>query len=171
MAVRSSRKRFIPRVLPVPPTINQRTAVLPDGSTDPAATTDCGEACLSAAVGVFSGIVLSPGCIRQALGRPQYDGRTTGPELVEALDAFGLRSRFFEPDAVGAWALCHELRKTGNLAIVLGRWEVFDALHWVLAYEGHQEFVWAMDPWNGRLTGISRLRFAEEYAGAVVHLH
>lgn len=155
-------------ILPVPPVVKQRDALNPDGSVDTAATTDCGEACLSSILEVATSFHVSPGCIRESLGLPMYDGRTTAVELVSFLNAMGVESWRVREASPGAWDLLAALRHSGRFVVVLGRWETFDALHWVVAYQRTSQTVWYMDPWSGTHAELGRVHFDGRFEGDMV---
>lgn len=155
-------------VLPVPPIVAQRSALLPDGQVDPANTTDCGEACVASVLEVASGYRISPGCVRQALGEPRDNGRTVASELSRLLTGLGVPSWIYAEGAADSWEHCAKLRHYGFYRIVLGYWLTFPALHWVLAYERTSRSLRVMDPWGGEERSISEADFQTHYASAMV---
>lgn len=155
-------------VLPPPPVVSQKAALLPDGSIDPAALTDCGEACLSAALRVATSYTLSPGCIRQMLGEPRDNGRTLGHELSGALNALGVQAWELRENASFIWDALARSRHHGRYTAILGYWLAFPSLHWVLAYQRDSIGVWVMDPWNADLRYISEGAVRTAYANSAV---
>lgn len=155
-------------VLPVPPIVAQRSALLPDGQLDPANTTDCGEACVASVVEASSGFRLSPGCIRQALGEPSENGRTVAAELSRFLLGLGIPSWVYTENGRDSWDHMAKLRHFGFYRIVLGYWLTFPSLHWVVAYERTSKVVRVMDPWNAEDRAITREDFQSFYASSMV---
>lgn len=136
-------------VLPVPPVVSQLNAVNPDGSVDPAATTDCGEACAASALRGFGKLQLSPGCIRQAIGDPVQNGRTVGGELERVFRQSGLVATVSGLSGDALWKALRRLRRHGRYCLILGAWIEPDQLHWRLLYERDALNVSFMDPWTG----------------------
>lgn len=158
--------RFVPgAVLPVPAVVPQRQALLPDGTIDPAAETDCGEACLASVLEAASGFALSPGCIRQALGIGEVNGRTVANQVAAFLIGMGVEAFQRHDDAALAWNNLGELRHHGKYQVLLGYWLEFPALHWVLAYERTSNAVRVMDPWHAVHTTLLQPFFRDRYAG------
>lgn len=156
------------KALPVPPIVEQNTALLPDGSIDPAHATDCGEACLSSIMEVHTTLHMPPGCIRQMLGKSEIDGRTTAPELANFLRCFDIGANVLALDDSAAWDSLGYLRHHGHYAAVLGYWISPDALHWELAYQRSGETVLTNDSWTGSRMQTNQHRFKALYANEIV---
>lgn len=154
-----------------PAVVGQNVALLPDGSVDPAAATDCGESCVSSVILTYTGLNLSPGCIRQSLAKPAVDGRTNGLDLSRVLRGLGWRARYhsLNPDRSLRSALRYQILR-GRYVIMLGSWDSPSVLHWVLAYGFHDHGVWVMDPWPGALREISNDELGSLGAGQIVRV-
>jgi hypothetical protein len=151
-----------------PPCINQLGAVLPDGSVDPDAATDCGEANMSSIWLLKSGLYFSPGCIRVAIGPSSGSGVTNGVELQDFLIQMGMRAKYRQGQSTGqAWNELYNLRHSGRNAVILGTWSGPEG-HWVCAYEHHPKMIWAMNPWHGFYDGIDQGRFNAQFWGDYV---
>jgi hypothetical protein len=137
-----------PRTLPMPPLVSQLQTVLPDGTIDPASLTDCGESCMGSALAGLTGVLLSPGCIRQAMGLPSTSGNSNASQLaaVAHLARGEIVVSFHTGDAL--WKSLGYLRKHGRYALILGHWLSPDYGHWVLAYERDGSAVRVMGPWG-----------------------
>jgi hypothetical protein len=154
-----------------PPCINQLGAVLPDGSIDPDATTDCGEANMSAIWSVKSGLYFSPGCIRIAIGTGSQSGVTNGVELQDFLIQMGMEAKYRQSVSSGAaWTDLYNLRHFGRYAVLLGTWSGPEG-HWVLAYEHHPKLIWAMNSWGGFYDSINQQRFDSQFWGEYVDVY
>lgn len=141
---------MIRRRPPRPQLVGQLVALLPDGQVDPAAATDCGEACVSSAVAVARGLALGPGCLRESLGKPEYDGRTTPDDLGRLCEAFRMDPRVGRSSGPNPASVRRRLRAKRYVAL-LGYFESSQFLHWVLAYDYGEHGVWVMDPWTATL--------------------
>lgn len=129
------------------PLVGQNAPSLPDGSPDPAHLTDCGEACCSIVLRAFKSLSLSPGCIRDAMGKPPASGLTTAPDLIAFLSHFPLAAR---PVTLTANAARHYLLTeptNESCAIALGTWVSADFQHWVVCGQRGAAGVWQSDPW------------------------
>lgn len=161
--------RWTPQTyLPVPPVVGQRIALLPDGSIDPAALTDCGESCVSSVLQLATSYSIAPGCIRSAIGLPWDNGRSTTDELASFLTSMGVRSWVYASDANGAWAHLAHGRHYGYMRIILGRWIDTGHLHYMVAYERSSSVIECMDPWIGDYRSISVEAFLTRYQGEQV---
>lgn len=152
-----------------PPAVGQLVALLPDGSPDPAAATDCGEACVSSVLRAIRGLDLSPGCIRQSMGKAQSDGRTTGEDLRSFLQLTGIRSRVQSASGAYKAGVTRPLHR-GRYVILLGYWDGPGFLHWVVGYGAHPHGLWVMDPWPGRHTFIPWSDVTQLGEGTIVHV-
>lgn len=134
---------------PLPPTVSQLHAVLPDGSTDPQASTDCGEACVASVFAAWRGARFSPGCIREAMGGPFRPGTTSTDDLLDICRRLGLRAFERSPDRSQWEHVVREDVHHGRHVIPLGFWQGPAELHWIVVYGVHERGLWAMDPWVG----------------------
>lgn len=145
-----------------PPCINQLGAVLPDGSIDPDADTDCGEANMTAIWQVKSGLYFSPGCIRVAIGPGSGTGVTNGVELQDFLIQMGMNARYHSvATAEQQWNALWDLRHFGRYSVILGTWSGPEG-HWICAYEHHPKLLWAMNPWHAFYDSLSWERFQSQ---------
>lgn len=134
------------QLLPVPPVVAQRGYDLPGGAEDTAALTDCGEACCTSVLEVFTGYRIPVGAIREAMGKSADDGVTLSGELSAFLSGMGLLA-YVEDVGSDELERLRRLRHFGVYRIILGRW-IFPATgHWVVAYESAGDIVNVMDPW------------------------
>lgn len=159
------------RVLDVPPIISQNEAVLPDGTIDPAHATDCGEACISSALASFRRLHLGPGCIRQALGLPADNGRTTSQEIARFATSLGLKAQMRTDQGADLWTSLSILRHHGRMLFCLVHFEGSGPLHWMLAYERGAEKVRLMDPWTGSYVELTKAFMVGWNAGEQVGVH
>lgn len=158
------------RILPVPPVVSQLQARLPDGAIDPAAYTDCGWACLSAALRGMRGMAISPGCFREAAGLPEDNGVSTAANVAWAAWGVGLHSGASIFGSVQQWQALADLRRHGQYALILGGFLSPNFGHWVLAYERGPAGLSVMEPFNGE-HGLYTERFvASRTWGAQVWL-
>lgn len=132
---------------PVPPRVSQIYALLPDGSRDPANTTDCGEACCVAAWAAYGGLRIPPGCARQALGLSPDNGSTEATDLSRFFGGVGLSSQRHSYAPARHRELLEACGRRGHLVAVLGYWQGRAELHWILGYGAHDRTEWYMDPW------------------------
>lgn len=148
-----------------PAIISQLLYLDPDGAPDPAATTDCGESCVSSILATDRQLRLSPGCIRQAWGKPASNGSSTAHDITWICGKLGLTSSRNQGEsrvelqskvAAGWWA------------VALGEWIASGIEHWMLFYDFGPQNLWAMDPWNGKDTEVSNATFDQLYAGTCV---
>jgi hypothetical protein len=135
-------------IWPDPVPVSQMGQQLPDGSVDPAASTDCGEACLSSAITTVTGLPFGAGCIRQALQLPSGDGRTTSDMLARVWRAFGRHAKVGAGDIWKALPSGVTFKRHGMYRLLLGNYDG-PYLHWVLAYENDLTDYAVMDPWRG----------------------
>lgn len=136
-------------VLPVPPVVSQLQALLPDGKVDPAAYTDCGWACLGAALQGMRGVSISPGCFREAAGLPDDNGVSTGHNIEWMAWGVGLHSQATIFGRDQEWQELGTLRRHGQYALILGGWLSPSVGHWVLAYERGGAGLSVMEPFHG----------------------
>jgi hypothetical protein len=154
----------------VPPIVGQNESPGPGGNVDPAGSTDCGEACISAAVLGRRAMYIAPGCIRQALMLPMSNGSTTAEQLASVWHSFGLRARVARV-APGDLARARlTLRRAGRFWVILGRWVLTDSEHWVLAYHSDGQGLRVMDPWTAAYVQYSRPFLRERAEGTYVEL-
>lgn len=158
------------RVLKVPPVVSQRGALLPDGSVDPAGETDCGEACMSSGVDGINGLYISPGCIRQALGKSSASGNSTAANLSWYAGRIGRVSSQQSWGSGVQWEGLSKLRHHGRYVLILGTWVLPGYEHWVLAYERKAASVLVMDPWSGAYQEYGRQFLNEQSAWSQVTL-
>lgn len=153
------------------PLVGQNLALLPDGSVDPAHATDCGEACCSIVLSAFGIIDMSPGCVRQSMGKRADLGYTTAQDLAYFLSRFRLPA---SPVRVGSEAGQQELLdvKGGDyLAICLGTWISPSAEHWMVSGRASTQGVWFSDPWSAQHVLRSWDTFRAQFSGQMVVIH
>lgn len=155
---------------PEPPLISQRGAPNPGGSPDPAGDTDCGEACISAAVLALRGVYFSPGAMRQALRLPVDNGRTGSSDLAELWVAFGGRADLVDITWPNGKLQQRSLRHGRHYLPMLGNWIAPGLLHWVLAYANASGGYWVVDPWTVAYRHFPYAEVSRLSAGAAVLL-
>lgn len=153
------------------PIVGQRAMTLPDGTEDPAGSTDCGEACCSIVLEAFDLAAPSPGCIREAMGLPSSFGDTTAFNLERFLKSYRLDvvTDFWRPSQVSVHA--HHLRMSGGLAILLGRWVFPTSEHWMVTAGIGADELWFSDPWTETILSRTWETVSALSAGQVVIVH
>jgi len=142
----------------------------PEGTTDPAGSTDCGEACLESAVLARRGLRVAAGCIRQGLELPPTNGSTTGEQLALVWKAFGGEATVRRGESAQASPHGLTLRQDGRYRLLLGEWIEPGMEHWVLAYHTEGEETWVMDPWTASHIALHMDVISREGAGVWVDL-
>ena len=130
--------------------VSQQQALLPDGSLDPERATDCGEACLSSVLVSFGLPDLSPGCVRQSLGREAEAGYTTALDLAAWLGTLGFVTSTEDGDGATLQAHVQAAYASGGCAIALGQWFTAGFNHWNVTGVARVSGVWVMEPELGR---------------------
>jgi hypothetical protein len=153
---------------PVLRQVQQNLAVLPDGNVDPAGQTDCGEACVCSLVASRRGYMFSPGAIRQALGLPSVNGRTTTDELVGIIRGFGLTAGAFAEQASVTRDTFTRWIAKGYYVVFLSSMYGTDALHWLVAYDFSSQGVTVMDPEMASPLTITYKDLERFWAGEVI---
>jgi ABC-type bacteriocin/lantibiotic exporter with double-glycine peptidase domain len=161
----------LPRLRHPLPVVSQQQALLPDGNRDPANQTDCGEACLTVILEAAGRGNLSPGCIRQWLGKPQTSGVTSGDELALILRRCRVPAHVAELSDTTAEDEIRARAETGGAAIILGAWVDPRFDHWVVTGRLSDLGVWVSDPWAGIIRELSWDTFLAQYFGVMVAVH
>lgn len=143
---------------------------LPDGSQDPDAATDCGEECAAMVIDGIRGVPFSAGCLRQALSGQTMDGRTTASALTYLLNAFKIGNTTVVEDSQTSLQAVRSAIARGCGCIILGRWESFDALHWMVAVGLKDAGLWVNDPWTGSRRHVTFEDWHARYAGQMIRI-
>jgi hypothetical protein len=151
--------------------VPQQSALLPDGSLDPANQTDCGEACLSIVAVAAGQGYLSPGCFRQWLGKPESNGVTTAEDLSIGLARLRIRHTVEEISDTAAEDALRHFASVGQLAIILGSWEFPQFDHWMVSGRLSDNGVWVSDPWTGSVRDLTWDTFSANFFGVLVAAH
>lgn len=151
-----------------PRIVNQRTALLPDGTVDPASLTDCGEACVSSVAASLGAPVLSPGCLRAAAGKPASLGVTTGADIALLLKGLAFRGDLRSSGPEDSESSFRRWLRWHSYVVALGYWQGPAELHWVVAYHVGRRRLWVMDPWVGEYVPWSWRGVADVFAGTAV---
>jgi hypothetical protein len=138
---------------------------------DPAAETDCGEACCSIALLAFGLDFFSPGCVRQAMSLPQHSGFSTADDLASFLEQFRLDVTIeqWTPEELHT-GLIHAA-ESGGLAVVLGAWVYPDLEHWQVSGRRAPDGLWFSDPWTPGRVERTWAEADSLYAGVAVTVH
>lgn len=130
-----------------PVVVSQLLYLLPDGSPDPANTTDCGESCCTSVIATARGVRIGPGCVRQALGKAETNGSTTAHDLGWYLSRFGLST---DRGQNSSRVELEQRIGSGCWSLALGSWIAPGYGHWEVFYDFGPQNLWAMDPYTGR---------------------
>lgn len=129
------------------PLVGQNRALLPDASLDPAHASDCGETCASAVLLAFGGPWISPGCVRQAFGKPMSAGYSTAQDIAGFLEHFRLDVAIEEAAVDNCVDAIKHASATRGLTIELGYWLGPSVAHWRVTGKVYDGGVYVMDPW------------------------
>lgn len=154
----------------MPPIVAQLTAQDPGPITDPAASTDCGEACLASAIWAVRGLAIAPGCLRQALRLPPDNGSTTPEELAQLWAAVGRVARVKRGTSQDMDPLGLTLRHDRRYRVMLGNWNGPNLAHWILAFHTDAGRVRCMDPATGSYVDKTPGEVSSQGLGAWVDL-
>jgi hypothetical protein len=150
------------------PIVGQNSPSLPDGMPDPAHYEDCGEANVSCVVLVARGAFVSPGCIREMLGKRATNGYTDAGDLARAARFFGIPAESNPATAAEARTLLTGAHGENRIYSVLGTW-IFPGLgHWVVGGAASAAGLYVMDPWHAKHTLLAWEEFDRLYEGSLV---
>lgn len=154
------------------PVVSQLRTVDPDGLTDPAAYTDCGESCVASLLIAADRVRLSPGCIRQSLGLPELVGTSTAEELAGWLERIGLSITVEGPASrLTLQQIVESAARSDGACIILGDWNAPNLSHWNLSGRVFPEGCWCMDPAQGRNVKRTWVDLERAYLGSTVVAH
>lgn len=138
------------------------------GPADSAAATDCGEECVAEVVMSIHGQVVTERQVRERLGLPGSDGRSSAAQLAEVLSGYAVMAMPEYPVASGLRDVLRAQLAVNHLSLVLGYYVGPTALHWVVVRQSIGGRVRFNDPWGGLLREESWVWFLRWYGGSVV---